>query len=131
VIDQSRSFEVVKKFYRSQESRNQDVLGASSFRLVVMAYDVAINACETKDFMRATKVVNLLQDALYSDYAEAAVGLFSVYQWCLDCIRQEDYSAALQAMRELREAWAAAEKRHDLSVYAEAFNIVPMIGAAT
>jgi flagellin-specific chaperone FliS len=93
------------------EYRRQEVMGASPIRLVVMAYDLAIQACEQEDFARATKVVSILRDALNYDYAEVAVGLFRLYQWCLDCIRREDYASALVTLRELREAWATVEKR--------------------
>jgi len=87
-------------------------MGASPIHLVVMAYDVAISSCEKQDFARATKAITILRDALNFDYAEAAIGLFRLYQWCLDCIRQGDYSAALQTLRELRDAWATVEKRY-------------------
>lgn len=99
------------KPYGSQEYRQQDVMGASPVRLVVMAYDLAIKACEQQDFVQATKAIGALRDALNFDYAEAAVGLFRLYQWCLDAIRQGDYQSATVTLRELREAWATVEKR--------------------
>jgi flagellin-specific chaperone FliS len=76
-----------------------------------MTYDLAITACEKQDFARATKAISVLRDALNFDYAEASVGLFRLYQWCLDCIRQGDYQSALTTLRDLREAWATVEKR--------------------
>ncbi len=103
---------MVQNGYGTQQYRQQDVMGASPIHLVVMAYDVAIASCEKQDFARATKAITILRDALNFDYAEAAVGLFRLYQWCLDCIRQGDYGAALQTLRELREAWATVEKRY-------------------
>ncbi len=99
------------KSYGSQEYRQQDVMGASPIRLVVMAYDLAIKSCEQREFIRATQAVSALRDALNFDYGEAATGLFRLYQWCLDCIRHEDYASALVTLRELREAWATVEKR--------------------
>jgi flagellin-specific chaperone FliS len=116
--------------YRTQEYRNQDVMGASPIRLVVMAYNVAINACEVKDFVKATKAVSLLRDALNFDYAEVSVGLFGLYQWCLDCIRHGDYASALHTLRELRDAWTTVEKRYAPVVHSEAYATVPMAGAA-
>ena len=95
--------------YRTQEYRQHEVMGASPIRLVVMAYDLAIRACEQKDFDRASKVVSVLRDALDYDYAEVAVGLFGLYQWCLDCIRKEDYHSAVVTLRELREAWSVVD----------------------
>jgi flagellin-specific chaperone FliS len=102
---------MIQKAYGTQEYRNQDVMGASPIHLVVMTYDLAITACEQEDFTRATKAVSLLRDALNFDYAETSMGLFRLYQWCLDCIRQGDYPSALQTLRELREAWATVERR--------------------
>jgi flagellin-specific chaperone FliS len=122
---------VIQKAYRTQEYRNQDVMGASPIRLVVMAYDVAISACESQDFIRATKSVSLLRDALNFDYSDVAVGLFSLYQWCLDCIRQGDYTGALQTLRELRSAWMVVEKRYaPTPAYQDAHNGVAMVGHA-
>ena len=96
--------------YHSQEYRYQEVMGASPIRLVVMAYDLAIRACEQEDYTRATKAISVLRDALNFDYGDAAIGLFRLYQWCLDCIRQGDYNSALTTLKDLREAWAQAEK---------------------
>ncbi len=97
--------------YRSQEYRQQDVLGASPLRLVVMAYDLAIQSCERKDFEKATRSISVLRDALNFEYQDVALGLFRVYQWCLDCIRQGDYNSAKNALSELRNAWVQTEKK--------------------
>jgi flagellin-specific chaperone FliS len=101
----------MQKYYEAKEFRKQKVIGASPMRLVLMAYDLAIFACERRDFDRATKAVSVLRDALGYDYGDIAVGLFSLYQWCLDCIRKEDYNDAVKTLRELREAWAIAENK--------------------
>ncbi len=98
--------------YGLQQYRTQDVMGATPLHLVVMAYDVAIVACEKSDYERATKAISLLRDALNFDYSEVAGGLFRLYQWCLDCIRQGDYQSAIQTLRELREAWVTVENRY-------------------
>ena len=102
---------MVQPNYSSRLYRQQDVISASPSRLVVMAYDLAIQACEQQDFIRATQAVSVLRDALNFDYPEASVGLFRIYQWCLDNIRNGDYKTALASLRELRDAWATAEKR--------------------
>jgi flagellin-specific chaperone FliS len=97
--------------FRSQEYRQNDVLGASPLRLVVMAYDLAIQSCERKDFEKATRAISVLRDALNFEYQDVALGLFRVYQWCLDCIRQGDYGSAISALSELRDAWVQTEKK--------------------
>jgi flagellin-specific chaperone FliS len=102
---------MVQTAYSRQSYREQEVMGASPLHLVVMAYDVAIQACEQKNLARATQAVSLLRDSLNFDYGEAATGLFRLYQWTLDCVRNDNYSEALKVLRELRVAWATVEKR--------------------
>jgi len=97
--------------YRNQEYRQHDVLGASPIRLVVMAYDLAIQSCEKKDFEKAVRAITVLRDALNFEYQDVALGLFRLYQWCLDCIRQGDYESAIATLSELREAWVQTEKK--------------------
>lgn len=97
--------------YSTKEFRQHEVKSASPVRLVVLTYDFAIRACEQNDFNRASKAVSVLRDALDYDYGEVAVGLFGLFQWCLDCIRKEDYQNAVITLRELREAWLSVEKK--------------------
>lgn len=97
--------------YKNQEYRQNDVLGASPLRLVVMAYDLAIQSCERKDFVKATRAISVLRDALNFEYQDVALGLFRIYQWCLDSIRQGDYNSAITALNELRDAWVQTEKK--------------------
>lgn len=90
--------------------RQQDVISASPLHLVIMTYDLAIRACEQKDFAKATKTISALRDTLDLDYPDVAIGLFRLYQWCLDCIRKNDYASAITTLTELRGAWAATEQ---------------------
>lgn len=102
---------MVQESYSRQAYREQDVIGASPIRLVVIAYDMAIQACEQKNVNRASRAISVLRDALNFDYPDAAVGLFRLYQWVLDSIRVGDYSSAITTLKDLREAWITAEKR--------------------
>jgi flagellin-specific chaperone FliS len=95
-------------FYKKYQQ--QDVMNASPLRLVIMTYDLAIRACEQQDFAKATKTISALRDTLDMDYPDVAVGLFRLYQWCLDCIRKNDYASAITTLTELRGAWAATEQ---------------------
>lgn len=90
----------------AQEYRQQAVAGAGPLHLVIMAYDVAITACEQRDFSRATRAIGLLRDSLEFEKNPLAPRLFGLYQWCLECVRGENYSPALKTLRSLREAWA-------------------------
>lgn len=96
--------------YRAQNYREQEVVGASPLHLVVMAYDLAIRACEQQDFEKSIRTISVLRDALDFDYPEVSMGLFRLYQWCLDAIRKGDYASALSVMRELRDAWHTTER---------------------
>jgi flagellin-specific chaperone FliS len=96
--------------YRNQY-RQQDVMNASPLRLVIMTYDLAIRSCEQQDFSKSVKTISALRDTLDMDYPEVAVGLFSLYQWCLDCIRKGDYASAIATLGELRGAWVATEEK--------------------
>lgn len=90
--------------------KQQDVMNASPLRLVIMTYDLAIHACEQQDFAKAIRAISALRDTLDMDYPDVAIGLFRLYQWCLDCIRKGDYASAITTLKELRGAWAAAER---------------------
>jgi len=95
--------------YRTQEYRQHEITGAGPLHLVVMAYDLAIQACEQQDFEKSIRTISVLRDALDFDYPEVSAGLFRLYQWCLDSIRKGDYSSALPILRELRDAWRTTE----------------------
>ena len=90
--------------------REHDVMNASPIHLVVMVYDVAISACEDKDLDRASRTLTVLRDSLNFDYAEST-GLFRLYQWIMECVRNDDYENAVSILRELRDAWSTVESR--------------------
>ncbi len=96
-------------YNQSQAYRKQEVLNATPLHLVIMAYDLAIRSCDQKDMVTALKAVTALRDALDFNYAEIAMNLLSLYNWCLDCIRKEEYAQAKSTLFELREAWVTIE----------------------
>jgi flagellin-specific chaperone FliS len=98
-----------KSPYQNSQYRQQDVMNATPVHLVVMAYDVAIRACDKKDFEKAIKTISLLRDALDFDYADVSMGLFRIYEWCMESIRHGDYATAANTLLELRAAWRQAE----------------------
>ncbi|HRF49904.1 MAG TPA: hypothetical protein PLC98_19900 [Anaerolineales bacterium] len=94
-----------------QQYRTQTAENASPVRLVVMAFDAAILACEKHDLARGTHVVSTLRDALNFDEEEAAMGFFRLYQWVMECMRHGDWDEAIKVLRELRGSWAEIERR--------------------
>jgi flagellin-specific chaperone FliS len=95
----------------SNQYRKQDVMNASPLRLVIMTYDLAIRSCEQQDFSKSIKTISALRDCLDLDYPEVSSGLFSLYQWCMDCIRKGDYASATNVLTELRGAWVVTEQK--------------------
>ncbi len=98
-------------YSHSQIYRKQEVLSASPLHLVIMAYDLAIRSCDQKDMVTALKAVSALRSALDYDYAEIAGNLLSLYNWCLDCIRKQEFKQAKQTLVELRDAWVTIENQ--------------------
>jgi flagellin-specific chaperone FliS len=95
----------------SNQYRKQDVMNASPLRLVIMTYDLAIRSCEQQDFDKSIKTISALRDTLDLNYPEVSNGLYSLYQWCLDCIRKGDYASASNVLVELRGAWVITEQK--------------------
>lgn len=116
--------------YRTQEYRQQEVMGASPLHLVILTYDAALQACQQKDLVRSTRAVSLLRDSLNFDYADTAMGLFRLYQWVLDSIRQGDYAEAIKVLQSLREAWVTVEKRQTLAAQVPVSPSLAGVGAA-
>jgi flagellin-specific chaperone FliS len=98
-------------YNQSHAYRKQEVLSATPLHLVIMAYDLAIRSCDQKDMATALKAVSGLRDALDYNYAEIAMNLLSLYNWCLDCIRKQEFAQAKQTLVELREAWITIENQ--------------------
>lgn len=97
--------------YGRQEYRQQSLDNAHPVRLIIMALDMAILACEQHDLVRGSRAVNALRDSLNLDFGEAAVGFLRLYQWCLECMRAGNYAEAARHLSALREAWAEVDKK--------------------
>jgi flagellin-specific chaperone FliS len=97
--------------YGALQYRQQDVESASPIRLVVMAYDMAIRACDQEDFETGYKAVVALRNSLDLDYPEFVVGLLRLYQWVIDSMREKDFNSAKSVLVELRDSWSMVEKR--------------------
>jgi flagellin-specific chaperone FliS len=107
-------------YNQTQVYRKQEVLSATPLHLVIMAYDLAIRSCDQKDMVTALKAVTALRDALDLNYAEIAMNLLSLYNWCLDCIRKQEYGQAKATLSELREAWVTIEAQMNAPRHAQA-----------
>ena len=94
-----------KKLQSYQQSQ---IMGMDPAQLVLKVYDFVIVNCKKKDIVKASKGLVELISALNFDYDEMALGLFRLYQYCLDKIKQNEFDEALHILEGLRDAWLQA-----------------------
>ena len=85
----------------------QEVLGASPQKAVLLLYERAICGCLRRDERLASAALAQLIDALDLRY-EVAQGLFRLYDWCLRLVKRGQFEAAREILQELRDAWRRA-----------------------
>lgn len=85
--------------------RTQQVMTESPERLVLMVYDCVIAACNLNDKAKASRGLAELIDALDFSQGEIAVGLFRLYRYAMDKVREGDFEGATSVIRPLRETW--------------------------
>lgn len=102
-----------------QEYRQQSLENAHPVRLIIMALDMAIQACEQRDLARGSRAVSALRDSLDLNFGEAALGFLRLYQWCLECMRAGDFAEAARRLNTLRDAWVEVEKKLNPSISTE------------
>lgn len=91
-----------------QQYRDQQILSASPTQLLLMVYDQAIVACETRDAHRAGRALTELIGSLNFDAGEIATSLFRLYEYCLWEIHRGGFAPALDVLRGLKRAWDEA-----------------------
>jgi len=87
---------------------NNQLVGLTSGQLLLKVYDIAIIGCQQQDGNKAIRAISELISSLNFDYQEISVGLFRLYQYIIDQIRDHNFSAAMNILKELRNAWATA-----------------------
>ena len=74
-------------------------------KLIGIAYELAILACQREDEDQSVRNILLLQDAMCSAGPVDSADLMRFYGWCLDRIRRGDYRIAAKTLSTLRDAW--------------------------
>ena len=92
----------------AQSYRNDQLANLSPVRVIDKLYSIAILACKKNDKTLAIKAITELIVGLNFEYEEIATGLFRLYQYSKDCIRQDNMSEAIHVLEELRSTWAEA-----------------------
>ena len=87
---------------------SNQLMGLSQGQLLLTVYDIAITSCQQEDSSKAIRAVSELISALNFEYQEISIGLFRIYQYVIDIIREENFNESLLILKELRNTWATA-----------------------
>jgi len=90
--------------------RNQ-IMSMNPLQLLIKVYDVAILSCKKRDMEKASKAIVELISALNFDYEEISLGLFRLYQYCLDRIKQGEFEESIRILEGLRESWTQVRQK--------------------
>ncbi len=90
------------------EYQYQQIMSMTPEQLILKIYDIAIVSVKKGDQQRATRAVAELIGSLNFDYQEMALGLFRLYRYTQDKIREGNKEEALMVLEELRNTWATA-----------------------
>ena len=88
--------------------KENDIVSSTPERLLLMIYDEAIIACKRKDEPQISKVLAFLIDNLDFDYTEVATGLFSLYEYMMRLVKQNQFDEVLPMLTDLRQTWEEA-----------------------
>lgn len=84
--------------------KNQ-VMSMSPAQLVLKVYDCAILGCKLKDSRRVSEALIELISALKFEYEDISLGLFKLYQYCMDIVKKDKFDEAMEILSELRNIW--------------------------
>jgi len=87
-----------------------EIMNLSPTQLVLKIYDIAILSCKLKDSMKVSKALVELISALDFEKGDIAIGLFKLYQYCMDIVKKGNFEEAQKILSELREAWLKVVK---------------------
>jgi len=93
--------------------KNQ-IYSMAPLQLLIKVYDYAIIGCKARDMEKASKALVELIAALRFEYEEISLGLFRLYQFCMDEIKKENYEVPLKILGDLRSTWVEVAKRSSM-----------------
>lgn len=97
-----------KKLQSYQQSQ---ILSMEPVPLLIKVYDFTILNCKKKNMEKAGKGLVELISTLNFDYPDVSLGLFRLYQYCQDKIREEKYDEVISILEGLRNAWIETLKK--------------------
>lgn len=71
-------------------------------------YDLAIQACDAKDQLKARNVIDKLKGLLNLQYKETSSGFYRLYDCCLQFVNDNRFDKARDILYELQQSWNVA-----------------------
>jgi len=99
-----------KTLHSYQQSQ---ILGLDSVQLIIKVYDFIILNCKKGNMTEASRGLVELISALNFDCKEISLGLFRLYQYCMDKIKNNEFDEAIHILQGLRDAWAQSLSKND------------------
>jgi len=89
--------------------KNQ-IMSMSPAQLVLKVYDYAILGCKLKDSRKVSKALIELISALKFEHGEISLGMFKLYQYCMDIVKKNQFDEVMEILSELRKTWLVVVK---------------------
>ena len=89
----------------------KEVMEATPQQLLIKIYDFAIVQCQKRNLIKTNQAIQELINALdFNDekVKEFSNGLFKLYLYCQEQMRQKNYDIVHKILTELRDSWLAA-----------------------
>ena len=81
------------------------IMSMSPAQLVLKVYDYAILGCKLKDSGKVSKALVELISALRFEHSEVSLGMFKLYQYCMDVVKKNQFDEVMEILSELRNTW--------------------------
>jgi len=91
-----------------QSYQKSEILGLGPNQLIIKVYDFVILQCKKGDIDKASKGLVELISSLNFEHEEIALGLFRLYQYCMDQAKQSKFDEVVSIMQSLRTSWIEA-----------------------
>lgn len=96
-----------------QNYRTQEILMSPPEKCVEKVYDIAIGGCMAKESQKTGRALATLIDSLnFEQGGEIAVRLYSLYEYCLREVHQNQFENTEKILRTLRDTWKQAVDNH-------------------
>jgi len=82
-------------------------------QLIIKVCDFVILNCKKGDMTEASRGLVELISALNFDYQEISLGLFRLYQYCMEKIKNKEFDEAIHILQGLRNAWAQSLSKNN------------------